>query len=125
MILQRKPTNNDFVEKIQDLFLVLQSIDSKWTTPEIISNAIKSQINEINADIEKQVETVTNETFDFLTNIGALEKGLIDDKVMKDHYNKQGYKMCVDFSLFQLKYKNGQLIKKDIGQYNFEIEQEQ
>ena len=125
MISQRKPTNNDIVEKIQEMFLVLQSVDVKWTTPEIMSNFLKCTIKFLDEDIENQINTIVNLTSTFLIENGLVEKGIIDDSAMKDHYNKPGYKMCVDFSLFQLKYDNGQIIKKDIIEHSVEDEYEE
>ena len=61
-------TNEDYLQQIDTLFLVLQSVGTKWTTPETIANVIKNQIININDEIEKQVETITIETFNLLTN---------------------------------------------------------
>ena len=114
MILNKKPTNNDIVEKIQEMFLVLQSVDSKWTTPEIMSNFLKLNIRNVDENIEKQIDTVVDLTSKFLINNGLLEKGIIDDKYMKDLIGKPGYKLCADFSRFQLCYVDGQIEKKEI-----------
>ena len=52
MIAQRKPTNNDIVDKIHEMFLVLQSVDVKWTTPEIMSNFLKLHIRFADENIQ-------------------------------------------------------------------------
>ena len=114
MILQRKPTNEDIVSKIDELFLILQSIDVKWTTPEIMTNFLKLHIKFIDENIEKQIETIINLTSEFLVTNGLLEKGIIDDKYMPEHIGKPGYKMCADFSQFKLRYEDGQITKKDL-----------
>lgn len=122
MILQEKPTNEDIVSKIDEMFLILQSIDTKWTTPEIMTNFLKLRIKFIDENIEKQIEAIVNLTSNFLINNGLVEKGIIDDKYMPDQIGKPGYKMLADFSKFQLIYENGQITKKDLPAFNFQSE---
>ena len=118
MNVNKKTTNNDILNKIEEMFLVLQSINVKWTTPEIIVNYISQSIESKDQETYKQIIPVINQTLEFLLSNNLLEKGVIDDKYMPDHLGKPGYKMLSDFSLFRLTYENGQITKEDLPKSN-------
>lgn len=118
MSINKKPTNTDIINKIEEMFLVLQSINVKWTTPEIMINYISQSIESKDQETYKQIIPVVNQTLEFLLSNNLLEEGIIDDNYMPDHLGMPGYKMLADFSSFRLTYENGQITKTDLPKYN-------
>lgn len=64
--MSNKIGKEDYLYKLENMFLVIQSIEGKYTTEEILCDFLKSETEDLNTENEETIKNIVKQTINVL-----------------------------------------------------------